>query len=131
MPDLSMLRRRVESLFPDIVSSTALVGNKLRAELTDGSYIDFWWSTQYPDRYAYHWERTHIDGAIYRHDNIPHLRWSTARTFPKHFHAGDQLTVRDSYIPDDPEAGVIEFLAFARQSIGFVAGDTAPDDNQR
>ena len=117
MPDISTLRRRAESQFPDVVTSTAIVGNKLRIELIDGSYMDLWWSTQFIGRYAYHWERTHIDGTIYRHDNIPHLRWRTARTFPKHFHAGDQQTVTDSHISEDPEIGMIEFLSFARETI--------------
>ena len=115
MPGLSVLRRRSETLFPDIVTSTALVGNKLRLELVDGSFMDLWWSTQFPDRYAYHWERSHINGTIYRHDNIPHLKWNFTGTFPKHFHSGDRYNVVDSFIPDDPEAGMTYFLSFARE----------------
>ena len=118
MPDLSILRRRAGSLFPDIVTSTALVGNKLRIELIDGSYIDFWWSFQFPGRYAYHWERTHIDGTIYRHDNIPHLKWQSVATFPKHFHLRNRLTVVDSNISDEPQDAISEFLEFARGIIG-------------
>ena len=114
MPELGSLRRMAEREFLEIVTATSFVGNKLRVELTDGSYIDFWWSTQFPGRYAYHWERSHVDGTIYRHDNIPHLRWNTVNTFPKHFHFRDRLTVVDSNISDDPEQAMLEFLEFAR-----------------
>ena len=124
MPDLFFLRRRAESLFPDIVTSTALVGNKLRIELIDGSYMDFWWSTQYPGRYAYHWERGHIDGTVYRHDNIPHLRWENTSTFPKHFHSGSRYSVTESYISDEPETGMFEFLSFARNNLNQYPADT-------
>jgi hypothetical protein len=37
--------------------------------LVDGSYLDVWFSRKFPGRYAYHWERRHVDGSIYRHDN--------------------------------------------------------------
>ena len=125
MPNLSTLRRRAESQFPDIVTSTAIVGNKLRIELIDGSYMDLWWSTQFIGRYAYHWERTHLDGTIYRHDNIPHLRWRTASTFPKHFHSGNRETVIESHISDDPEQGMTNFLQFARAALGTLGRDTS------
>ena len=81
--------------------------------------MDFWWSTQFPGRYAYHWERTHIDETFFRHDNIPHLRWRPVSTFPKHFHLGDRHTVSDSHISDNPEEALTEFLAFARQILGI------------
>jgi hypothetical protein len=38
------------------------------------------------------WERRHIDGTIYRHDNMPHAQWQGVSSFPKHFHVGDQET---------------------------------------
>ena len=66
MPDLERLRWIAETEFLSLVRSTTLVRDKLRVVLTDGSYLDFWWSTQIPGRYAYHWERRHIDGTIYR-----------------------------------------------------------------
>ena len=124
MPDFSTLRRRAESQFPDFVTSTAIVGNKLRIELIDGSYMDLWWSTQFVGRYAYHWERTHMDGTIYRHDKIPHFRGRSAATFPKHFHSGDRDTIMDSHISDDPEAGMTEFLQFAREVLDQPHRDT-------
>lgn len=44
----------------------------LQAEFYDEFYIDFWWSSQIPGRDAYHWGWSHIDGTIYRHDNMLH-----------------------------------------------------------
>ena len=61
MADLRRLRRIAEEDFSDTVESTDIVRDKLRVPLHDGSYIDFWWSTRIPGRFAYHWERTHID----------------------------------------------------------------------
>ena len=125
MPNFSTLRRKAEGWFPEIVTSTAIVGNKLRIELIDESYMDFWWSTQFVGRYAYHWERTHIDGTIFRHDNIPHLRWRNTATFPKHFHSADRQTVIDSYISDDPETGLTEFLQSAKEVLGLPDGGSS------
>jgi hypothetical protein len=31
----------------------------LRVLITDGSYLDFWWSLEIPGRFAHHWERSH------------------------------------------------------------------------
>lgn len=55
MPDLAGLGRTAEREFLEVVNFAAVIGNKLRVEMLDGSYIDFWWSTQIPGRYAYHW----------------------------------------------------------------------------
>ena len=85
MPDLAGLGRTAEREFLEIVNFAAVIGNKLRVEILDGSYIAFWWSTQIPGRYAYHWERGHIDGTIYRHDNIPHLSWQGGVLSPSIF----------------------------------------------
>lgn len=112
IPDLDALRHLAEDEFFHIVLSTSILRNKLRVALIDGSYIDFWWSEEITGRYAYHWERSQIDGTIYRHDNIPHLPWRTVSSFPKHFHAGAQHTVIESDIPDGPEQGLRQFLQF-------------------
>jgi hypothetical protein len=50
MPDLERLRRIAEIEFLEIVRTTAIIRNKLRVVLVDGSYIDFWWSSQIPGR---------------------------------------------------------------------------------
>ena len=118
MPDLESLGRLAEAEFFEIVQSTAIIENKLRVALVDGSYIDFWWSEEITGRFAYHWERTRIDGTIYRHDYIPHLRWQSVASFPKHFHAGAQQTVIESDISRNPEQGIRQFLRFAAEMIG-------------
>jgi Family of unknown function (DUF6516) len=117
MPDLERLRWVAEAKFLALVRSTTMVRDKLRVVLNDGSYIDFWWSTQIPGRYAYHWERRHVDGTIYRHDNMPHPQWQGIQSFPKHFHAGDQDTVLESTLTADPEQALREFLLFAARKI--------------
>lgn len=113
MPDLEALGRLAVEEFFEIVLSAFIIRRKLRVTLTDGSYIDFWWSRRTPGRFAYHWERGHVDGTVYRHDNIPHLRWQTVASFPKHFHAGAQQTVTESDISENPEQGLRQFLQFA------------------
>ena len=85
MVDLNILRTIAEVEFPDIVEFTTIVDDKLRVMLIDGSYIDFWWSYKLPTRFAHHWERRHIDGTIYRHDNAPHTKWQHLHTFSQHF----------------------------------------------
>ena len=62
MPDLLTLGRLAEAEFFEIVQSTAIVENKLRVALIDGSFIDFRWSEEISGRFAYHWERTLVDG---------------------------------------------------------------------
>lgn len=117
MPDLERLRRIVETEVLSVVRSTTIVRDKLRVVLADDSYIDFWWSTQIPGRYARHWERRHVDGTIYRHDNMPHPQWQRVDPFPKHFHSEDQQKVTESTMADDPEQAVRQFLAFAANKI--------------
>jgi hypothetical protein len=41
MPDLQQLRSMAETEFLDVLQSTAIIRDKLRVILTDGSYIDF------------------------------------------------------------------------------------------
>ena len=125
MPDLEQLRRLAETEFVTLVQATAIGRDKLRVVLVDGSYIDFWWSRQIPGRFAFHWERGHIDGTIYRHDNMPHLQWQQVATFPKHFHAGDPQTVMESHMTDDPAEAVGQFLTFAKSKIPFGSEPTS------
>ena len=117
MPDLERLRSIAAVEFVALVQSAAIVRDKLRVVLVDSSYIDFWWSTQIPGRYAHHWERRHVDGTLYRHDNMPHPQWQNVASFPKHFHAEDQQHVIDSVIADDPGQAVRQFLEFAARRI--------------
>jgi len=96
----------VEALIPDV--------NELRVILTDGSFVDIWFSLKLAGRYSYHWERQAIDGTIYRHDNAPHKRWQSVATFPKHFHNASDTNVVESYLSEVPEEALREFLTFVR-----------------
>jgi hypothetical protein len=96
----------VEAYVPDI--------NELRIILTDSSFIDVWFSLKLADRYSYHWERTALDGTIFRHDNAPHQRWQFVATFPQHFHDGSEANVVESYLSAKPEDALRDFLAFAQ-----------------
>lgn len=88
---------------------------KLRLHISDGSYVDIWFSRRIPGRYAYHWERRHIDRSIYRHDNRPHTRLSDMKTFPKHFHNGSDENIEESYLSNDPISASRYFLGFIRE----------------
>lgn len=117
MADLERLRSIAEAEFPALVRSTAILRDKLRVVLSDSSYIDFWWSTQIPGRYAHHWERRHVDGTVYRHDNMPHPQWRDVASFPKHFHIEEQTRVSESVMADDPASAIRQFLTFATRKI--------------
>lgn len=115
--------------FVDIVVATAIMRDKLRVILRDGSYIDFWWSTRIPGRFAHHWERIHIDGAIYRHDNMPHPQWRNVSTFPQHYHEGHPGHVVDSLLPPDPPEDALRgFLSFARQKLAATGSNRGNDE---
>jgi len=119
MADLYALQRIAETDFADIVVGTRVVDAKLRVLITDGSYLDFWWSLEIPGRFAHHWERSHVDGTIYRHDNMPHSRWASTPTFPQHYHDGSADNVGMSQLSVDPATALHEFLAFVRCRIGL------------
>ncbi|MCL0070055.1 DUF6516 family protein [Dehalococcoidia bacterium] len=116
MINLESIRCIVEEEFADIVVGTQIIDAKLRVLLSDGSFIDFWWSREIRFRYAHHWERGHVDGTIYRHDNMPHKKWEAIRTFPKHFHSGSKGEVVQSQISEG-ERGVREFMNFIREKL--------------
>jgi len=111
------LAKLAEEGFPDIVVSTEMLYGKLRLHLSDGSHIDVWLSRRLPGRYAYHWERRHIDGTIYRHDNRPHVHLRDMRTYPRHFHNGTDERVEESHLPDDHMQAIRSFLEFARNTL--------------
>ena len=103
--------------FADIVLSATVENAKLRLHFTDDSYADIWFSKRRPGVYAYHWERRHVDGTIFRHDNIPHQRWRHIATFPRHFHNGTEERVAESNLPDEPEQALCVFLTFCREKL--------------
>jgi hypothetical protein len=87
----------------------------------DSSFIDVWFSLKVSGRFSYHWERRHIDGTIYRHDNFPDTNWKKVSTFPKHFHNGSQDAVEESRIDDDPLIALRQFMDFARSYLSSIS----------
>ena len=113
--DVWRLREIAEVEFADIVVEAFVTDiNEMRIVLSDGSFVDVWFSLKLSGRYSYHWERRAIDGKIYRHDNAPHKRWQSVATFPKHFHDGSETNVSESHISTVPEEAMREFLTFVR-----------------
>lgn len=116
--DVGRLREIAEVEFADIVTEAFITDiNEMRIVLSDGSFVDVWFSLKLSGRYSYHWERRAIDGKIYRHDNAPHKRWQSVATFPKHFHDGSETNVSESYISPVPEEAMREFLTFVRDRV--------------
>jgi hypothetical protein len=114
--DLEKLKDIAEVEFEDIVEEAVITDlNELRIMLTDGSFIDVWFSLKLVGKYSYHWERKALDGLIYRHDNIPHKKWEHIKTFPKHFHDRDESTAVESHIDNNEEKALREFLSFSRK----------------
>jgi hypothetical protein len=117
--DVERLREIAEVEFVDIVLQTIIPDlNELRIILTDGSFVDVWFSLKLQGRYSFHWERRALDGKIYRHDNAPHKRWESVATFPRHFHDGSETNVSESHLSEVPEEALREFLVFVRASSG-------------
>jgi hypothetical protein len=84
--DVKRLREVAEVEFADIVVEAFVPDvNELRVILTDGSFVDVWFSLKLAGRYSYHWESRAVDGTIYRHDNAPHKRWQSVATFPSNY----------------------------------------------
>jgi Family of unknown function (DUF6516) len=116
--DVERLREIAQMEFVDIVVEAIIPDiNELRVILTDGSFVDVWFSLKLQGRYSFHWERRALDGKIYRHDNSPHRRWELVATFPRHFHDGSETNVSESQISEIPEDALREFLAFVRARI--------------
>jgi len=116
--ELTILKRIIDIEYSDIVSASNIYHDKIRLHLLDRSFVDIWFSSRIAGRFSYHWERRHIDGKIYRHDNFPDPRWKGVSTFPKHFHNGSQNQVQDSRINDNPLSGIHEFMDFLREMLG-------------
>jgi len=103
--------------FPDIILSAQIGQDKLRLFVIDGSFVDVWFSRRIEGRFAYHWERRHINGKIYRYDNRPHERFERMKGFPKHFHNGSDEEVEESKFSQNYQAALREFLYLVRRKI--------------
>jgi len=82
---VDILKEIIEVEFSDIVIEVFTNLNTLRIVFIDESYCDAWFSLKLVGRYSLHWERSFIDGTIYRHDNAPHLRWRGIKNIPSAF----------------------------------------------
>ena len=123
--NVEYLREIAEVEFADIVVEAFIPDvNELRVILTDGSFVDIWFSLKLASRYSYHWERRAVDGTIYRHDNAPHRRWQSVATFPKHFHNASETNVVESHLSEVPEEALREFLSFVRDRMGTSSGSS-------
>lgn len=85
--DKSYLRlaRIAEEEFPDIVEHAEIREDRLRLYVIDNSFIDVWFSRRIPCKYAFHWERRHLDNTVYRWDNAAHRRLESFRDLPSSF----------------------------------------------
>ncbi|MFH1635672.1 MAG: DUF6516 family protein [Chloroflexota bacterium] len=116
--DVEQLREIAKVEFADVVEETIAPDvNELRIILSDGSFVDVWFSLKLQGRYSYHWERRAIDGTIYQHDNAPHKHWQFVTTFPRHFHDAAEMNVVESHISNNPRDAIREFLMFVRGKI--------------
>ncbi len=88
---------------------------KLRVLFRDGSFLDIYWDSR--GRYSLHYERRHIDGRVYRHDNAPHEKHRHVKTWPRHYHKGSEENVVESNLPQDPIEAVDTFLHEIRRII--------------
>jgi hypothetical protein len=109
---VDILKEIAEIEFSDIVVDVFTDLNTMRIIFTDESYCDIWFSLKLVGRFSFHWERTFLDGTIYRHDNAPHLRWKEIKTFPQHFHNSSENCVEESCLPVDPATAIRFFLTF-------------------
>jgi hypothetical protein len=116
--DTQALKQIVDNEFAEFVNNVQEPFiNELRIKLKDDSFLDGWYSINLENKYSYHWERKHIDGSIYRHDNAPHIKWKDIETFPKHFHNQSEENVEASYISDKPENAIREMMNFVKNRI--------------
>jgi hypothetical protein len=114
---LERMRMIGDQEFGYLITSSFIELNKLRFILIDGSFIEIFISQEHPGRYAFHWERRHIDKTIYRHDNIPHNSWKSISSFPWHYHTGSEFNVIDSNFTEDMIANLRKFLLFVRKML--------------
>jgi len=87
------LARIAEKEFSDIIGHGEVRKDRLRLHVIDSSFVDVWFSRSIPCKYAFHWERRHIDNTVYRWDNAAHKRIEGLETFPHHFHKGSQRNI--------------------------------------
>ncbi len=117
MTSLEIIRRIAEIEFEQVVSFSEIIGKKLRLYLTDRSFIDIYISQTIKNRFAFHWEREHLDGEIFRFDNYPDVKWKKVKSFPYHFHNGDRAKVTATDFSQEIIGGFRDFMRFVQRKI--------------
>ena len=102
--------------YGDVVERSSHNDESCRVYFVDDSFLEVWLGENKApmDRFAFHWERRHVDGLVFRHDNAPHVRWSGVSSFSRHFHNGSEDDVVESGLPDDSLGAFRFFLDFIR-----------------
>ncbi len=112
------LQSIVEDHFLDIVVEVIKPSpDKLRLVLRDKSFVDVRLSLTIKNRVDFHWEKTHIDGTIYRYDNFPDMKFKKIQTFPYHFHNKSEKKVVASPFSKILPKGFIDFMEFVRKKV--------------
>ncbi len=113
----SRLARIAEKEYPDIVEYAEIKEDRPRLHIIDDSFIDIWFSRKIPCKYAFHWERRHLDNTVYRWDNAAHKKLKGLMTFPHHFHEGSQDNVRPFKPEETVEDTLKNILEYVKQKI--------------
>jgi len=116
----------IETEYADIVIDCEIINGKMRVYLTEGSTLDIWYSRRMEGRYAYHWERRHLNGTIYRWDNAKHEAWKNILGYPHHFHEDEDRQVRGSLLPHNPVEDIKYILNYVRDIINRGYGINKP-----
>ncbi len=111
------MERMIQVELNDIVYSSQITRNKLRIIFVDQSFVEIFKSNNVKSRWAFHWERKHVDGTIYRHDNIPHKAWENVESFPWHYHFKTEKNVINSDFTNDTIQNVQKLIHFIREIV--------------
>ena len=109
------IERMIQVELNDFIYSSQILRNKLRIIFVDQSFVEIFKSNNIKDRWAFHWERKHVDGTIYRHDNIPHKAWENTESFPWHYHYKNENNVIKSDFTNDIIKNIKILINFIRQ----------------
>ncbi len=112
------LARIAEKEFPEIVEYAEVREDRLRLHIIDNSFLDIWFSRRIQCKYAFHWERRHLDNTVYRWDNAAHKTLEKIETFPHHFHEGTQYNIQPFKPKKSMDETLREILRYISQRIG-------------
>ncbi len=99
----------------NIIRASKITRNKLRFTFSDQSFVEIYKSDNITNRWAFHWEREHVDGMIYRYDNVPHKSWEKIESFPWHYHYKSEENVIKSEFSNDIIQNVRKLIKFAKE----------------